>query len=185
MIKSARVWDLATGKLLTILRPPIGDDNEGETLRCGYFSRWLDDCRRGIYRPGRWSTNYPIYLFDRASGRLTRRIGGLPDATQHLAFSFDGRLLAASLGGQNGIRVFRASDGTEVRRDSEYKDNSFSVEFDRKGRLLATSYDGELRLYGPAPEFKLLAKRSAPGGNRSLFRALFPRRFARRRWLWR
>ena len=25
--------------------------------------------------------------------------------------------------------------------------------------------DGELRLYGPAPEFKLLAKRSAPGGN--------------------
>ena len=28
--KSARVWDLATGKLLTILRPPIGDDNEGK-----------------------------------------------------------------------------------------------------------------------------------------------------------
>ena len=27
--KSARVWDLVTGKLLTILRPPIGDDDEG------------------------------------------------------------------------------------------------------------------------------------------------------------
>src|SRR5688572_18123942 len=27
--KSARVWDLATGTLLTILRPPIGDDDEG------------------------------------------------------------------------------------------------------------------------------------------------------------
>ena len=75
---------------------------------------------------------------------------------------------------ENGIRVFRASDGTEVRRDSEYKDNSFSVEFDRKGRLLATSYDGELRLYGPAPEFKLLAKRSTPGGNNPFFARFSP-----------
>ena len=63
------------------------------------------------------------------------------------------------------------------------KITAYSVEFDRKGRLLATSYDGELRLYGPAPEFKLLAKRSAPGGRQTLFRALFPRRFAHRRGL--
>ena len=75
---------------------------------------------------------------------MTRRIGGLTDGTSHLAFSLDGRFLAASLQERGGIRVFRASDGTEVRRDSDYKNNSYSVEFDRKGRLLATSDDGEL-----------------------------------------
>jgi WD40 repeat protein len=28
--KTARVWSLATGGLLRVLRPPIGDDNEGK-----------------------------------------------------------------------------------------------------------------------------------------------------------
>ncbi|MGH8557411.1 MAG: WD40 repeat domain-containing protein [Methylococcales bacterium] len=28
--KTARVWDLATGKLLQILRPPLGEGNEGK-----------------------------------------------------------------------------------------------------------------------------------------------------------
>ena len=171
--KSARVWDLATGKLLTILRPPIGDDNEGRVYAVA-ISPDGSTIAVGGFTGKDGSGNYPIYLFDRVSGRMTRRIGGLPAVTQHLAFSFDGRLLAASLGQQNGIRVFRASDGTEVRRDSDYKDRSYSVEFDRKGRLLATSYDGELRLYGPAPEFKLLAKRSAPGGNTPFFARFSP-----------
>ena len=111
------------------------------------------------------SNNFPIYLFGRASGRMTRRISGGPSVTNQLAFSLDGRLLAASSVGRNGIRVFRVSDGNEVWHDSDYKDSSGSIEFDHKGRLLATSYDGEIRLYGPAPEFKLLAKKSAPGGS--------------------
>lgn len=163
--KSARVWDLATGKLLTILRPPIGADQEGKlyavalsadgaTVAVGGFTGSAD------------SNDQPVYLFDRASGRMTRRMGGLPGATYHLAFSSDGRFLAAALKGKNGIRVFRVSDGGEAWRDSDYQDDSYSVEFDRSGRLLATSYDGELRLYGAAPALKLLAKRSAPGGKR-------------------
>src|SRR5215813_6464646 len=119
----------------------------------------------GFTAPDR-SKDFPIYLFDRASGRLTRRIAGLPGVTRHLAFSRDGQLLAASLGGANGIRVFRISDGIELWRDGNFKVGSFSVEFDNRGRLLATSLDGDLRLYSPTPEFKLIAKKSAPGGQR-------------------
>jgi len=33
-----------------------------------------------------------------------------------------------------------------VAADGDYGDDSYSVEFDGAGRLLATSYDGELRL---------------------------------------
>ena len=163
--KSARVWDLATGKLLIIFRPPIGDDHEGKLFAVALSADGATVAVGGFTGQD-GSNDCSLYLFDRASGRMTRRIGGLPDVTLHLAFSFDGRLLAASLGGKNGIRVFRVSDGGEVWRDSDYKDHSYSVEFDRNGRLLATSNDGELRLYGAAPAFKLLAKKSAPGGKR-------------------
>ena len=38
-----------------------------------------------------------IYLFDRASGALVKRIDGLPNVVYHLTFSPDGRRLAATL----------------------------------------------------------------------------------------
>ena len=83
-------------------------------------------------------------------------------------------MLAASLTGANGIRVFRISDGTELWRDGKFKNHSHSVEFDNKGRLLATSMDGDLRLYSPAPEFKLIAKKVAPGGSEPFFARFSP-----------
>jgi WD40 repeat protein len=171
--KSARIWDLATGRLLTILRPPVGEDDEGALYTVAISPDGATIAVGGLTGKDN-SNNFPIYLFDRASGRMTRRIGGLPEVTFHVAFSFDGRFLAASLGERYGIRVFRVSDGSEIWRDSNYKDNSHSIEFDRKGRLVATSYDGEIRLYGPAPAFKLLAKRTAPGGHKPFFARFSP-----------
>src|SRR5262245_47886531 len=165
--KSARVWELASGKLLNILRPPLGADQEGRLYAVAISPDGSTIALGGFTGPP-GSKNYPIYLFDRASGRLTRRIAGLPYVTRYLAFSRDGKLLAASLGGANGIRVFRISDGIELWRDGNFKDGSFSVEFDNRGRLLATSWDGDLRLYSPAPDFKLIAKKSAPGGQRPI-----------------
>ncbi len=99
-----------------------------------------------------------IYLFDRASGRLLQRLTGLPDVVLHLAFSADGRRLAAALGGANGIRVYGATGQgawAQVAADGAYGDNSYSVEFDAAGRLLATSNDGELRLYGAGASGRL------------------------------
>src|SRR5262249_20397425 len=155
---------LTSGKLLSVLRPPLGADHEGKLYAVAISPDGSTIALGGFTAPY-GSKDFPIYLFDRATGRLTRRIAGLPDVTRHLAFSRDGQLLAASLAA-NGIRVFRITDGTELWRDGNFKDESFSVEFDNKGRLLATSYDGDLRLYSPAPEFKLIAKKSAPGGQR-------------------
>ena len=55
----------------------------------------------------------PIYLFDRESGNLVRRIhGDLPNVTLFLTFSPDGRYLAAMLGGgRNGLRPGGCSRG--------------------------------------------------------------------------
>ncbi|MGZ4970200.1 MAG: caspase family protein [Methylobacter sp.] len=111
---------------------------------------------------GSEANNIRIYFFDRASGRLTRHIPALPSTVNHLAYSADGRYLAAALGGANGIRVYNTADLTEAGRDSAYGGHSFWFDFDAQGRLVSSCFDGFIRLYDP--QFRLLHKQSAPGG---------------------
>lgn len=157
--KTARVWDLANGKLLQVLRPPIGPGNEGKLYAVAIAPDGETVAVGGWTSPTGTNTN--IYLFDRSSGQLQRQIPGLPNVTHHLAYSADGRYLAAALGDQ-GIRIYRSRDGVEVGRDTGYGERSNWVEFDRAGRLVSTCLDGYIRLYDA--DFKLLGKRQAPGG---------------------
>ncbi len=169
--KTARVWDLASGKLLIVLRVPVGEDNEGKL----YAAALSPDGR--LVALGGWTgptgVEESIYLFDRASGRLQERIGGLPQRVHHLAFSANGRHLAAALGGGEGIRIYAARPHwQEVARDADYAGGSYSVDFDRRGRLVATSFDGKLRLYDAA--LRRLAAREAPGGKLPFFARFSP-----------
>jgi WD40 repeat protein len=98
------LWDLFTGRLIKIIRPPIEEGltgriisvaitPDGKTIACGG--------RTGFA----WEKSQSIYLFDRESGKLVHRIKDLPDVTIiHLAYSKDNRFLVATLGGGKGIR---------------------------------------------------------------------------------
>ena len=76
-----------------IIRPPIGEGNKGKL-----YSVALSPDGSTIACGG-WSADNDIYLFNRASGNLTARSTGLPNAIHVVAFSPDGRYLAASLRG--------------------------------------------------------------------------------------
>src|SRR5262245_57760967 len=91
--KTARVWEVASGRQLAVLRPPqdVGREGmlfavalspDGAVVAVGGLNGW------------KWDKEGSIYLFDRASGRLLRRLPGLPDAVYHLTFSPDGSWLA-------------------------------------------------------------------------------------------
>ncbi|TAN53867.1 MAG: hypothetical protein EPN21_00190 [Methylococcaceae bacterium] len=169
--KTARVWDAASGALLQTLRPPLGEGNEGK-LYAVALSPDGSTVALGGWTGYGWDGTNSIYLFDRADGRLVRRLAGLPNVIHDLAFSRDGRYLAAALGGANGIRVYRSDTWQEAFRDSDYGAASYSLDFAADGRLLASSLDGYLRLYDG--DFRLLAQRAAPGGKQPLFARFAP-----------
>jgi WD40 repeat protein len=104
---TVRVWSLIDGKLLRTLRLPIGTGGGGRVYSVAISPDG------GMVAAGGWTTEpgsrEQIYIFDRNTGELSARIAGLPDVVNHLAFSPDGRYLAATLGGPNGLRVYDQS----------------------------------------------------------------------------
>jgi WD40 repeat protein len=170
--KTARVWDLSTGQLQNVIRPPIGANEEGrlyglsmspdgEVVALGGWTQF-NDGQDDLAPEGQ-----AILLFDRATGRLLRRIDGLSGVIFGLAYSPDGRYLAATLAGASGIRVFKAGSGDLVGQDTDYGASSYSVDFSRDGRLVASSYDGYIRVYRlDKSGLHLTVKAAAPGGKR-------------------
>jgi len=159
--KTVRVWQLPRGRLLRVLRFPIGDGYEGRiyalaitpdgrTIAAGGWTGW------------EWDRQGAVYLFDAESGELKRRIPGFPDIIGSLAYSKDGRHLAVGLHAAGGLWILRTSDDTVVARDPEYRDKVLGADFHADGRLAVAALDGQLRLYDPS--FRLLGrKRSHPG----------------------
>ena len=159
--KTLRLWDLSTGRLIRILRPPIGGDPigmindvafspDGRTIACG-----------GQTKSGK-ETSYSIYLFDRENGKLFHRISGFPGSIYRLTYSKDGSFLAIGFGKTGGIRVYRTSDYFVAGEDRDYRDWVYGVDFDSQRKLVTVSADGFIRLYGS--DFKLITKKRAPDG---------------------
>ena len=133
------------GQLQTTLRVPIDDGRLGQLYAVAITPDGSTVAVGGW--TGRLSA-HNIYLFDRVSGALKQRLSRLPNVINHLAYSKDGRYLAATLGMKNGIRVFDVSSGyTELPNDHDYGGGSYWADFDATNRLITTSYDGFVRLY--------------------------------------
>ncbi len=160
--KTVKVWRLADGMLVRVLRVPQGTDIVGKVYAVAMSpdgSKVVAGGLTGSKHPGRRA----FYVFDRATGALEHRIGGLPNVILHLAFSPDGKRLVATLGG-SGVRLYRTNDYREIARDEDYGELSYEADFAPDGRLITTCDDGKLRLYGT--EGNLEKTVVAPGGRR-------------------
>ena len=111
--KTVRIWQAADGKLLQTIRMPAGPGPIGMIFAVAMSPDG------NIVAAGTTLTG-AIYLFDRSTGRMTKRIGDLPPSmVMALAFSGDGRYLAAGLG-SGGLRVFdHDKNWSEAYRDEE------------------------------------------------------------------
>jgi WD40 repeat protein len=174
--KTARLWDLQTGRQLAVLRVPVGPGHEGKLYAAALSPDGALVALGGYTGPA--GQPQAIYLLDRASGRLLQRLPGLPNVAFHLAFSADGRRLAAALGA-GGVQVFERGGGGrwQLLAADSFDRGSHSVAFAADGRLLAveemdpsSQAPGELRLYAPpsSPRLALLARRSTSGGKNPL-----------------
>jgi outer membrane protein assembly factor BamB len=166
--KTVRVWSLSDGKLLRTIRVPAGPEYVGRI----YAVAMSPD--GALVAAGGWTTapEDSIYLFEAHTGKMTARIAGLPNATRSVAFSSDGRYLAAGLSGTHGLRIYdRDRQWGAVFRDADYGGNIYGVTFAADGRLATASYDGKVRLYDRA--FRLVVPpRKVMGGERP-FRIAF------------
>src|SRR5712691_8682721 len=159
--KTVRIWSLATGEQVRVLRPAIGSGAEGNL-----FAVAVSPDGRFVVTGGwtgfEWEKANSLYVFETATGQLVRRIAGLPQVINRLAWSPDGRYVATGLAGANGIRVFETGDWHEVFADVDYTGAVYGLSFGGSGMLAAASFDGGVRLYGG--DLRPVARAKAPGG---------------------
>jgi WD40 repeat protein len=143
---TVRIWSLPDATLMRVLRMPVG--NGGFSVFAASISPDGGTVAVGGLVSGAGANNAKsAYLFDRETGALLQRLGGLRGAVTNLAYSKDGRYLAAMLGG-SGIRVYDVKAGyTVLPSDSDYSGVTTWADFDKQGQLVTVSSDGYVRLY--------------------------------------
>lgn len=162
--RTVRVWDLPAFpqpglRQLQVLRLPAGSLNESRMFTAAIAP---DGSVIAAAGPG----SHSIYLYDRASGHLLRRLSGLPHVAFHLAYSPDGRYLLAALT-DGGIRLYRTSGYTPAADDATYRGTvycaAFSPTFAADGLLATGAEDQFVRLYRVRPDGRLqLLRRHIP-----------------------
>lgn len=141
--KTARVWEIASGRLLRVLRPPVGPGQIGRLYGVAIHPTRPVVAVGGA--AGEQAGSAPIFLFDLDSGRMLMRIETGAADIRRLAWSADGSALAACYAGEHGLRVYD-EQGAEIWRES-FPGACFNLATSADGKLAAAVAQGYVSLY--------------------------------------
>lgn len=176
--KTARVWSLPDGAAGPVLRVPIAEGGaQAAEGRLHAVVITADGATVAVAgRSGSsFGGNNAVYVFERASGRMLRRIdtgSALPVVT--LALTPDGRFLAAGLGDDGGLKIFDFANGRQLHHETKFAGSVYALDFRADGRVLAAgAVDGALRVYNVAEGRLALAGTSRPQNGKLIAQARF------------
>lgn len=162
--KTIRVWELPEIRLLRTIRPMLGKGNLGTILNAAISPDGQTIAANILTETDEKNFESSIYIYSRESGRVIYRLPQPASASvSRLAYSKDGRymvvtlvdrqlyidLIADASGDKNvryGLYIYDTSTYKIVTEDKAAK--VIGVDFDPSGRLLTSSVDGSVQLYG-------------------------------------
>ena len=163
--KTAKLWDLSTGKLLRTIRVPIEHGHEGKVNAVALSPDGKTLAVAG-WTGLKQSDGKYIYIFDTESGILKRSITKLNDLIFHLVYSPDGKYLAVNM--RIGLKLYSAINYNLVAEDMDYRDRSYDTGFILEHgnlKILTISLDGFIRYYAlDGGKLKLLDRKTGQGG---------------------
>lgn len=160
--KTVRLWSRDSGEPVGVLRIPMDRGEEGRLYAVALSPDGETAVAAG-YTAASWDGAVALYVFDVRRQRMIGRLPGQPNVVYDLAYSPDGKYVAAVFGGTAGLRVYDGRSFAQVAQDQSYGARATGLAFDPRGRLATVSDDGQVRLYDG--QFKLVRKAAmAPKG---------------------
>jgi hypothetical protein len=150
--KTARVWDIASGRLLHTLHVPVGPEHIGRL----YAAAISPQGRLALAgTTASQNGSHRIYLYDLTNMAFLKSVNARGGDIKSLQWSPDGMLLAAVYAGASAFRVF--DDEGELVHEERLPADAWSITLSRNGLLALPVSDGTVRVYGIAGEVHLLA----------------------------
>jgi len=138
--KSVRLWSLQDGKLIKTFAIPSEQGYDG---RIDDVSISPDGQKIAVSSFGDGGR---IYILDTASGAVTKSLGSFVSGPR-IAFSPDGRYLAAGFIDKKGLQVWTTDFAGPPVVDADYSIINLAYDGSGSGRLATVAYDNQVRLY--------------------------------------
>jgi len=145
--KTVRLWSVPDGRLLKVLRVPIGEGFEGSL-----FGLAISPDGKTL-AVGGWMKQQFIYTIDIISGKILRAYGPNKETLLNISFSPDGRSLAAVFNLKVGMRIWDVVSGQLKFEDSNYGGETRGLAFRSDGYFATSSHDASIRFYNPDGTF--------------------------------